>query len=313
MRNWLVRSIAVIFVALGASAVAQFPQRPVNYIIPFDPGGESDITARLQQKHLEDILGVRVTVTNQAGGGGAVAWSNFQRSAKTDGYAVIGMNLPHIVTQPMERSNAGYDTYGFEVLTIFQFTPSVVLVRNDSPFQTLEDLLDFAREHPGAVTVGGSGTATVNHIDTMLLAKQADVQLTYVPFTGTGPAVPALLGGHVGALMNYSTVAAQYADQVRPLAIAGSERASFLQEVPTFEELGFTGLSGAYRGVAAPKGTPPEIVDALRSAFEEAGRRIAAEQEALGFIVTNITGDDVTALLQETEATYSVILEELKQ
>jgi tripartite-type tricarboxylate transporter receptor subunit TctC len=313
MRNWVIRGMIVIFVALTASAVAQFPQRPVNYIIPFDPGGESDITARLQQEHLEDILGVRVTVTNQAGGGGAVAWSNFQRSAKPDGYTVIGINLPHIVTQPMERTNAGYDTFGFEILTLFQFTPSVVLVREDSPFQTLEDLVAFAREHPGAVTVGGSGTATVNHIDTMLLAKQADVQLTYVPFTGTGPAVPALLGGHVGALMNYSTVAAQYADQVRPLAIAGSQRASFLQDVPTFEELGYNGLSGAYRGVAVPKGTPPEIVETLRSAFEEAGRRIAQQQEELGFIVTNITGDAATALLQETEETYSQILEELKQ
>jgi tripartite-type tricarboxylate transporter receptor subunit TctC len=312
MRTLLTRGILTLFVATTASALAQFPQRPVNYIIPFDPGGESDITARLQQEHLEDILGVRVTITNQAGGGGAVAWSDFQRNANPDGHTVIGVNLPHIVTQPMERANAGFDTYGFEILTFFQFTPSVVLVRKDSPFQTLDDLLAFARENPGAVTVGGSGTATVNHIDTMLLANQAGVQLTYVPFTGTGPAVPALLGGHVGALMNYSTVAAQYADQVRPLAIAGSQRAAFLEDVPTFEELGFTGLSGAYRGVALPEGTPENVVQVLRDAFEEAGRRIADEQEKLGFIVTNITGDDAVALLQETEETYERILAELQ-
>lgn len=312
MTTWLIRGILTLFVGLTASALAQFPERPVNYIIPFDPGGESDITARLQQEHLEDILGVRVTITNQAGGGGAVAWSNFQRGAEADGYTVIGVNLPHIVTQPMERANAGYDTFGFEILTLFQFTPSVLLVREDSPFDTLDDLLAFARENPGAVTVGGSGTATVNHIDTMLLADQAEVTLTYVPFTGTGPAVPALLGGHVGALMNYSTVAAQYADQVKPLAIAGSQRADFLQDVPTFEELGYQGLSGAYRGVAVPEGTPEDRVQVLRDAFEEAGRRIADQQRELGFIVTNITGDDVTQLLEETQETYERVLEQLR-
>lgn len=312
MRTWLIRGIIILFVALTASALAQFPERPINYIVSFDPGGESDITARLQQEHLEEILGVRVTITNQAGGGGAVAWSNFQRNPDTEGYSVIGINLPHIVTQPMERANAGFDTYGFEILTIFQFTPSVVLVREDSPFETLDDLLAFARENPGAVTMGGSGTATVNHIDTMLLADQADVQITYVPFTGTGSAVPALLGGHVGALMNYSTVAAQYADQVRPLAIAGSERASFMQDTPTFEELGFENLSGAYRGVAVAQGTPEDVVQTLRDAFVEAGSRIADEQEELGFVVTNITGEEATQLLQETEETYSRILEDLR-
>ena len=310
MRNWLTRGIITLFVALTAVALAQFPERPINYIVSFDPGGESDITARLQQEDLEEILGTRVTITNQAGGGGAVAWSNFQRSAEPDGYSVIGINLPHIVTQPMERANAGYDTYGFEILTIFQFTPSVILVREDSPFQTLDDLLAFARENPGAVTVGGSGTATVNHIDTMLLADQADVQLTYVPFTGTGSAVPALLGGHVGALMNYSTVAVQYADQVRPLAIAGE--ADFLPGVPTFEELGFENLSGAYRGVAAPQGTPEDVVETLREAFVEVGERIADDQRELGFVVTNITGEDATALLQQTEETYRPILESLR-
>ncbi|MEX2536325.1 MAG: tripartite tricarboxylate transporter substrate binding protein [Trueperaceae bacterium] len=308
----MIRGIIILFVALTASALAQFPERPINYIVSFDPGGESDITARLQQEHLEEILGVRVTITNQAGGGGAVAWSNFQRNPDTEGYSVIGINLPHIVTQPMERANAGFDTYGFEILTIFQFTPSVVLVREDSPFETLDDLLAFARENPGAVTMGGSGTATVNHIDTMLLADQADVQITYVPFTGTGSAVPALLGGHVGALMNYSTVAAQYADQVRPLAIAGSERASFMQDTPTFEELGFENLSGAYRGVAVAQGTPEDVVQTLRDAFVEAGSRIADEQEELGFVVTNITGEEATQLLQETEETYSRILEDLR-
>ncbi len=306
------RTFAVALVALVGVAFAQFPERDITYVISFNAGGESDITARLQQQHLEDILGVNVSIVNRPGGGGAVAWSESQRSTDPDGYTIVGVNLPHIATQPMERTDTGFEADNFELIMWFQFTPNALLVRNDSPFQTLDELIAYAKENPGSVTLGGSGSNTANHIAVLQLEQLADIDLTYVPFTGTGPTVPALLGGHVTGLMSYSPMAVLQQDQVRTLAIASAERVSFLPDAPTFVEQGIDIVSGAHRGVAAPPGTPADVVEALADAFEEASRRIAAEQEEMGFAMLYIRGDEADALIDEISEEYAAILETLQ-
>lgn len=306
------RPLVIALVALWGVALAQFPDRAITYVIAFNAGGESDITARLQQPHLEDILGVSVTIVNRAGGGGAVAWSESQRSTDPDGYTIIGVNLPHIATQPMERTDTGFETDNFELITWFQFTPNALLVRNDSPFQTLDELIAYAKENPGSVTLGGSGSNTANHIAVLQLEQLADIDLTYVPFTGTGPTVPALLGGHVTALMSYSPMAVIQSDQVRTLAIASAERVSFLPDAPTFVEQGIDIVSGAQRGVAAPPGTPADVVETLADAFEEASRRIAEEQEEMGFAMLYVRGEEADALIDEISEEYAAILETLQ-
>lgn len=306
------RGALVGCLALLGLASAQLSNRPVNYVIAFDAGGESDITARLQQSHLEELLGTSITITNRPGGGGAVAWSEFQRSAQADGHTVIGVNLPHIAAQPMERSDTGYETDNFEFLHWFQFTPNTLLVRNESPFQTLDELIAYAKEQPGAVTLGGSGSNSANHIAVLQLEQLADIDLTYVPFTGTGPTVPALLGGHVSALMSYTPVAVQYSDQVRTLAVASEERLSFLPDALTFTEQGFELAGGAYRGVAAPQGTPEEVVQMLTEAFAETTRLTAEEQEAMGFVITQISGPEARDLVEEIRTEYEGILQGLQ-
>lgn len=306
------RTLAVALVALVGVAFAQFPDRDITYVIAFNAGGESDITARLQQPYLEELLGVNVNIVNRPGGGGAVAWSEIQRSTKPDGYTVVGVNLPHIATQPMERTDTGFETDNFELIMWFQFTPNALLVRKESPFQTLDELIAYAKENPGSVTLGGSGSNTANHIAVLQLEQLAGIDLTYVPFTGTGPTVPALLGGHVTALMSYSPMAVLQQDQVRTLAIASAERVSFLPDAPTFVEQGIDIVSGAHRGVAAPPGTPEDVVAALADAFEEASRRIAAEQEEMGFAMLYVRGDDADALIDQVSEEYAAILETLQ-
>jgi tripartite-type tricarboxylate transporter receptor subunit TctC len=212
----------------------------------------------------------------------------------------------------LERGDTGYETDNFAFLYWFQFTPNALLVRNDSPFQTLDELIEYAREHPGSVTIGGSGSNTANHIGVLQLEQLADIDLTYVPFSGTGSAVPALLGGHVSALMSYTPVAVQYSDQVRSLAIASEERVSFLPDAPTFAEQEFDLVGGAYRGVAAPEGTPEDIVQTLTEAFEEVTQRITEEQEAMGFVITYISGDEARQLVEEAKTEYGGVLEGLR-
>lgn len=308
----LYKTLSIILIALFGVAFAQYPNRPITYVIPFDAGGESDITARLQQQHLEEILGVSVNITNRPGGGGAVAWSEAQRTGGPDGYTIIGVNIPHIVTQPMERTDTGYETDNFEFIYWFQFTPNALLVRQESEFQTLDELIAYAKENPGAITIGGSGSNTANHIGVLQLEQLADIDLTYVPFSGTGAAVPALLGGHVSALMSYTPVAVQYSDQIRALAIASEERVSFFPDAPTFAEQGLDITGGAYRGVAAPPGTPEDVVQTLAEAFEETTQRIAEEQEQMGFVITSLGGDEARELVEQAKEEYAEILEGLQ-
>ena len=292
---------------------AKFPEKPITYIIPFNPGGESDITARLQESHLQDILGVPVNVTHKPGGGGAVAWSEFQRTAKPDGYTIIGVNIPHIIGQPLIRKQAGYETDGFELIMWFHFTPNALIVRNESPFQSLDDFIAFAKDNPAAATVGGSGTYSANHLEALRLERAADIKLTYVPHTGTGPVVPALLGGHISAAMNYSMLGVQYSEKTRTLAVASEERVETLPDAPTFKESGYDIVGGAFRGVAAPKGTPREIVDILAKAFSETNKIIAEKQRDLGFVMTYATGEDAYDLVDQMKAGYSSIFEEIAE
>ncbi|TQM91680.1 tripartite tricarboxylate transporter substrate binding protein [Roseinatronobacter monicus] len=300
---------AVSALAIAAPAAAQdFPTRAIEYIIPFDPGGESDITARLQEPLMEAALGVGVNVRHQPGGGGAVAWSEFQGNAEPDGHEIIGINIPHIVAQPIQRSDAGYATEDFDIITWFHMTPHVLVVRADSPYETLDDLLAFAGENPQSLTVGGSGTFTGNHLEALRLQEVADVQLTYIPFTGTGPLPAAVLGGHVGAVISNSTLGVQLGDDVRVLAVAAEERLEVLPDAPTFQELGYDIVGGTYRGVAAPKGTPPERLDMLADLFTEMNETLGERQIPMGFQMTDIRGQDAIDLMTRLREQYGDFL-----
>lgn len=293
-------------------AAAGYPDQRIDYIIPFDAGGESDITARLQQEKLQEVLGTSVAVSYQPGGGGALGWSELTRM-EPDGYTMMGHNLPHIIMQPLQREDAGYETDDLKQVYIFQSTPNALLVPADSPIQNLDDFIQQAKEKPGAVIVGGSGDFTANHLGTLLLEEAADVKLTYTPFSGTGAAVPALLGGHVTALMSYTPQISQLGDQVRAIAVATEERMPGLDDVPTFKEQGYDIVEGAYRGVAVPPGTPDEIVETLAEAFAEINDDpdLQAEFEELGFVMENYGPEEAAEFTQQRKVVYEELLERL--
>ena len=311
IKFFIVSFLAVVMFVPGI-AIAEYPDKPITYTIPFNPGGESDITARLQEPILEKDLGVTVNVTHKPGGGGAVAWSEFQRTAKPDGYSIIGCNIPHIIGQPLLRKDAGYKTDGFKVIMWFHFTPNVLVVSKDSPYKTLDDFIAYAKKNPKAATVGGSGTYSANHLETLRLNKAAGVELTYVPHTGTGPIIPALMGGHLMAAMSYSMVSVNYKDKFRTLAVASEERVPAMPDVPTFKELGYDIVGGAFRGVAAPLGTPQPVVDRLAEAYTNANKIIAKKQVDMGFVMTYATGDDAQKLVEKMREAYSGVLKEIK-
>ncbi|WP_111412701.1 Bug family tripartite tricarboxylate transporter substrate binding protein [Billgrantia lactosivorans] len=303
---------ALTALTFAASAQAEYPEEDITYVIPFDPGGESDVTARFQEPILEEELGVNVNVTHRPGGGGAVAWSEFQNSAEADGYEIIGVNLPHIIGQPIERSDAGYETDDWKIVTFFHSTPNALIVSKDSPYETLEDLVEDAKENPEAITLGGSGTYSANHLDMLRFEKEADIDLTYIPFSGTGPLKGALEGNHVSGLFNYTMLGTEM-DNVRVLAVASEERVKALPDAPTFKEQGYDIVGGAYRGVAVPADTSDEVVERLREAFATANEQIAEKQEPLGFVMEDIHGEELDELIATLREAYEPILEEAKE
>lgn len=318
MKKIAVGLIVLLFVVSlawvgSASAADKFPSKRITYKICFNPGGESDITARFQEAALKKALGVDVAITYQIGGGGALCWADLVQT-KPDGYTIAGHNLPHTVTQPMEMGNAGYKTLDLKQIYMFESTPNMLLVRNDSPYKTLKDFVEAAKKLPaGVFTVGGSGTSSANDLGTSMLNKAAGIKLTYIPFGGTGSAIPALLGSHVTALMSYSTMGVQYKGKFRALAIASEERMDVLPDVPTFKEQGYDIVEGAYRGVAAPPGTPDEIVKILADAFEKVMKdpevRKKMDQNAFK---TEFMGPEASlALVKKKMVEYETIMKEL--
>ena len=248
----ILMSVAVAIAAVSATGTATAAELtgPVSYVIPFGPGGESDISARFQQPFFKEKFGQEMVISYQPGGGGAVGWASLN-GLKGDGHTIMGVNLPHIIIKPAQK-DVGFKTEDLNTFYMFHYTPDAIVVTADSPYETLADLVADAKANPGQVTMSGSGKASANHLAQIKFDKLAGTLTTYVPFKGTGAAVTALLGKQTKAEWGYTTVGAKQGDAVRMLAVAMEERHPLFPDVPTFKELGYDMTGGAYRGIALP-------------------------------------------------------------
>lgn len=304
MKLTTISAIALASLISSFGALAEYPEKPINYIIPFGPGGESDITARHQQPFFKEKFGEDLVISYKPGGGGAVAWSQLNKM-KGDGYTIMGINLPHIIIKPKQK-DVGFTTEEITGVYMFHYTPDAIVVTADSPFKTLQDLIDYAKANPGKVTFSGSGKGTANHLAQVRFDKMAGIKTTYVPFKGTGKAVAALLGDQVRAEWGYTSVGAQHEDKVRMLAVAMEKRHPRFPDVPTFKELGFDLVSGAYRGIAVPESTPEDVrvklseMIAAINADPEFRRRM--ENDGMALLDVDYKGYD--AFIAEKTETY---------
>jgi len=289
---------------LSLPARAAFPDKPVRLIIPFAPGGESDIGARLQQGVFRKITGQEMVIESKPGAGGALAWSQLN-GFPGDGYTVMGTNLPHLVLQPLE-GNVQYKTDDIVNVHFYQYTPDAIIVRNESPFKTYQDLVKGAKEQQDRITFAGSGTNSANHLAHTRLNKLMGAKTTYVPFKGTGDLVASLLGGHVSAAMSYNTLALAQKGKVRVLAIASEKRLALFPDVPTFKELGGDWVDGAYRGCGVPKSTPEDIRKRVSDVFSAINKDPEFRQKMAegGFELIDVTYDKIPAFLAERKQAY---------
>jgi tripartite-type tricarboxylate transporter receptor subunit TctC len=305
----------LIAAALGLSAplvlAAGFPEKAVNYIIPFGPGGESDISARLQEPVFKKLTGQSMAIQYKPGAGGAAGWSQLNGMA-ADGYTVMGTNLPHVVLQPLQK-DVGYQTDDITTLYWFHYTPDALLVPAASPVKSLKDFVEAARKSPGATTLSGSGTNSANHLAQQQFDKLAGIKTTYVPFQGTGASNTALLGQQVSGSWGYTTVQIQLGAQVRCLGVAMERRHPKLPDCPTFREQGFDLVGGAYRGVAVPKSTPADV----QATMADILARINADPEFIrkmeegGFAMLNVGPDKMGAFMADVKARYQALAKEM--
>ncbi|MFV0245120.1 MAG: tripartite tricarboxylate transporter substrate binding protein [Qingshengfaniella sp.] len=261
---------AFAILALAASpALAEWPEKTVNLIVAYSAGGGTDVTARTLQPFLEKALGQDVVVVNRPGAGGEVGHTAIA-DADPDGYTIGILNLPPMLTIPITR-DAAFTADSFIPVAGLVRDPSAISVPASSPFQTLDDLVAFAKENPGAVTVGTTGVGTDDHLAMRYLADAAGIELTHVPFAGAGPARTALMGGHVSAagLNLGEALAAAQQGQVRVLAQFGEQVSEFAPDVPTVSSLGYDVYMQSERGIGMPAGVDPEIVAKLSAAIAE--------------------------------------------
>jgi tripartite-type tricarboxylate transporter receptor subunit TctC len=301
------RLIAILLASFAGIAAAQpCPDKNLNYWQAFPPGGESDISARHQQVVLKKKCpAIDTIVQYKAGGGGAILWSAANATLAPDGLNIYGINLPHVILQPLE-GQVQYKTEDLAPVFWYHFTPDALVVPDASPFKTFADFLKAAQAKPTALNIGGSALNSANHAAHERLNSAFNVKTTYVPYKGTADVANAVLGSQIDGAMTYTVFAINNKTKVRALAVAMDKRHPLLPDVPTFKELGVDWVDGAMRGIAVPKGTPPEARKKLSELFASLNADPEMKEMAAksGFELINVGVDQMDAYMKERARVY---------
>lgn len=271
-KTLLAAAIAITASIFNVSAFAAepFPTKTIQVVIPFAPGDTDNMLRPFLDK-MGEFLGQPVILTYKAGAGGGVG-AGMVATSKPDGYTLVGTSQGSIVVVPIFNKEIKYTTESFAPIASLSEGGFMLLVRSDSQWKNLKELIDYSKQNPKKINFTTSGAMGVTHLLAEIFANEAGVQWTHIPEKGSGPAVTALLGGHVE--MTSSAVAPALAHiragTLRPLATFGENRLKAFPDVPTFKELGYKIASPGYYGISAPAGTPPEVVDAIYQAAKKA-------------------------------------------
>lgn len=251
---------------------SKYPERPIEVIVAYAAGGATDIACRILKPFVEKELGVPLVVTNKPGAGGELGFTEIAL-AKPDGYKIGYFNVPSGVAILVKRPNeVKYNIDSFEPICIQTATPRLFAVKKDSPFKTFQDLLKYAKDNPGKLTAGTTGFGGFAHVTVMALEKKAGVKITSVPLGGGAETVAQVVGGQVdiAAVSCAEARSAVDAGQLRPLVVLTEERDPNYPDVPTARELGLDLVMVGCQGLVAPRGTPPDVVRTLQSAYMRA-------------------------------------------
>ena len=310
----------MLFLMLGmaGAAMAQesYPAKPISLVVPFPPGGVADIVARPTADAMSRYLKQPVVIENKPGAGGGIGMSVVAK-AKPDGYTLL-LALSSISILPEADKVTGrapmYQLDQFVPIARLTADPTVLVVRADSPWKTLQDFVADAKKRPGAITYASSGNYGTMHMPMEMFAASAGIKLLHVPYTGGGPAVVALLGGNVDAISSGPSTVIQHvkAGKLRVLASWGDKRLASLPDVPTLTEAGFDAVFFQWSALFAPAGTPEPVIARLR----EAARAVVADPSftaAMATVETPVQYLDAPELRRFWDADAKKLAEAVRQ
>ena len=287
----------------------------MTLVVPYTPGGTTDNIVRGVQARLGESLGQAVVVENRPGASGNVGNRSVARAAP-DGYTVAIMPTT-VGTFPLMAQNLGYDPMAdFAYVGTLAETPSILIVRRDSPVRTFADLVSLARSRPGGINVGSGGVGGAGHLVILALGKLNNFPVTHIAYKGTAPAVNDLLGGNIDAgSMAIGGVRGQVdGGLVRPILVAGTQRSPLLPDVAVAGDFAMKGVNGGVAYVlAVPARTPREVVDKLHAALDTVlqDREVIEKMRAISFVPVRTTPAEARRVVEEQTATWAPIIREL--
>ncbi|WP_172118830.1 Bug family tripartite tricarboxylate transporter substrate binding protein [Halomonas hibernica] len=301
IKKILLTAVIASLPATAALADNAYPERDIELIVPYSPGGGTDIFARTLQPKLEEALGGTIVIRNLSGGGGAVGYSRAV-NAEPDGYTLVVPLNAIFTLQGLGNVNFQYDDFDYIARAIVE--PYVLAVRNNDAWSSLADLMEYAKTNDQPITVGFAGVGSSTHVTAMAMGTELGIELRYIPFDGASKAVSAAMGGHIDAVvLNPSDImSAVDSGRLVPLLSTGEARTEVLPEVPTMQELDYKLSLNQWRGFAAPKGVSPEIRDkwaqAVATALEDPAIQEYAKQS--GLEINAKYGDELKTFVDST-------------
>ena len=290
-----------------------FPgNKQISLIVPYSAGGASDTTARIYASELEKALGTTIVVSNVTGASGAIGLEQV-RNSNPDGYTIAYMPVESTMLRALGFTDLSTDDFKFigRAMTI----PAAVTVRADAPWNTFQEFVDYAKEHPGEVQVGNSGTGSIWHVAAASIEDKCGVEFTHVPFDGAAPAVAALLGNNIQAVTVSPSEVKTNVDSgdFKVLAILGEGHSSVVPDVQTAQEMGIDITIQGWGGFAVPKDTPQDVIDVLVAASEtainsDAVKDLLAER---GYEHAYLNGTDMDAKAASELAYYGDLIPKL--
>ena len=313
MKKLLMTLCLALTAASGAQAQV-WPAKPVTLLVPFPPGGSTDMIARTLGTKLQEKLGASFIVDNKAGAGGTVGAALAKRAAP-DGYTIFVSSLGPFVIGPHLLKNLGYDPLkDFDYITVAVQAPNVLAVPANSPHKSVSDVLAFHKANPGKMSFASSGNGSSDHLTAELFWQMTGSNGLHIPYKGGAPAMSDLLGGQVDAtFMNINTgITNIKAGKLRALAVTSAKRSALLPEVPTLEELGIKGVTvSSWQAFAAPKGLPADIKAKLHEALVAGlnDPQVKAKLVELGFEIVGNTPEQFTAFQASEFARWKKVIE----
>lgn len=313
----LMKFLCILFACCSLNIFAQsFPSKPVRFIVTYPPGGSSDLMGRLMAKKLNDYWGQPIIVENKSGAAGSIGMDYAARQP-ADGYAFVLGNIGPALINPLISKVTYNMEKDFIPVAMISAGPNVLVVPANSPYKTLQDLLNAAKAKPDSLNFGTSGPGSMSHIATEMIMREANLKMTHVPYKGGGLALIDLMAGQIDFIVSDALPAAEHikSGRIRPLAITSTARTSLVPGVPTFSEAGMPGFAAlSWWGVYLPAGTPKDIQEKYHTALVKimSDPEIKERFAGLGVQAQATSMDEFKAFISAENAKYSKLITENK-